>query len=238
LRVWLIDWCLTQTLAIFQLRQKQWQTGPMLNLRRHVSKTYHAEFWIINTKHIYGFSWKRDFTNERNTHYIHSVMVQDFVSGPACCVNQYHYESRKRRVLMRFVHTTGLIQQWTATNNMTSCTKCSLPRVLYKFVDLISTLVICLKFVFIEMLDKLITYIVCWCKTLYQACGVNKPHQNSSLSWLVVILVHTTGWTWYKVLYHHTMYVMGISFIIVLLCLRSLHWRVFSAFQWYDVMTK
>ena len=83
------------------LRQKQWQTGPMLNLRRHVSKTYHAEFWIINTKHIYGFSWKRDFTNERNTHYIHSVMVQDFVSGPACCVNQYHYESRKRRVLMR-----------------------------------------------------------------------------------------------------------------------------------------
>ena len=34
-------------------------------------------------------------------------MVQDFVSGRACCVNQYHYESRKRRVVMRFVHTTG-----------------------------------------------------------------------------------------------------------------------------------
>ena len=39
------------------------------------------------------------------THYIHSVVVQDFVSGRACCVNQYHYELRKRRVVMRFVHT-------------------------------------------------------------------------------------------------------------------------------------
>jgi hypothetical protein len=28
------------------------------------------------------------------THYIHSVVVQDFVSGRVCCVNQYHYESR------------------------------------------------------------------------------------------------------------------------------------------------
>ena len=28
------------------------------------------------------------------THYTHSVVVQDFVSGRACCVNQYHYESR------------------------------------------------------------------------------------------------------------------------------------------------
>ena len=34
-------------------------------------------------------------------------MVQYIVSGRACCVNQYHYESRKRRVVMRFVHTTG-----------------------------------------------------------------------------------------------------------------------------------
>ena len=29
------------------------------------------------------------------------------VSGRACWVNQYHYESRKRRVVMRFVHATG-----------------------------------------------------------------------------------------------------------------------------------
>ena len=26
--------------------------------------------------------------------YIDSVLVQDFVSGRACCVNQYRYESR------------------------------------------------------------------------------------------------------------------------------------------------
>jgi hypothetical protein len=42
-----------------------------------------------------------------NIHYIHSMLVQDFVSGRACCVNQYHYESWKRRVVMRFVHATG-----------------------------------------------------------------------------------------------------------------------------------
>ena len=44
--------------------------------------------------------------NKRHTHYIHSVVVQDFVSGRVCCVNQYHYESRKRRVVMRLVHAT------------------------------------------------------------------------------------------------------------------------------------
>ena len=39
-----------------------------------------------------------------NTHYIHSVVVQNFVSGRVCCVNQYHYKSR--RVVMRLVHAT------------------------------------------------------------------------------------------------------------------------------------
>jgi hypothetical protein len=34
------------------------------------------------------------------------VVVQDFVSSLVCCVNQYHYESRQRRVVMRFVHAT------------------------------------------------------------------------------------------------------------------------------------
>ena len=43
-----------------------------------------------------------------NTHYIHSAVAQDFVSGRACCVNQYHYESRKRRVVMWLaVHAAG-----------------------------------------------------------------------------------------------------------------------------------
>jgi ABC-type uncharacterized transport system YnjBCD permease subunit len=36
------------------------------------------------------------------------------------------------------------------------------------------------------------------------------PDHNSSLLRFVVILVNTTYSTWYKVLYHHTMYVMGM----------------------------
>ena len=42
-----------------------------------------------------------------NTHYIHSVVVKDLVSGRSCCMNQYHYESRQRRVVMRLIHATG-----------------------------------------------------------------------------------------------------------------------------------
>ena len=41
------------------------------------------------------------------THYIQSVLVHDFVSGRACCVNKYQYESLSRRVVMRFVPATG-----------------------------------------------------------------------------------------------------------------------------------
>jgi len=41
-----------------------------------------------------------------------------------------------------------------------------------KFVNSNLVLVICLKFVFVEMLDKLIIYIVCWYKTLYQVLPV------------------------------------------------------------------
>ena len=33
------------------------------------------------------------------------MVVHDFVSGRACCVNQYHYESL--RVVIRLVHSTG-----------------------------------------------------------------------------------------------------------------------------------
>ena len=87
-------------------------------------------------------------------------------------------------------------------------------RVLYKFLIFNSTLFICLKFVFIEMLDKHITYISVLIQDFVSglACCVNIPHHNSLnlLSWLVVILVHTTDSIWYKVLYHHTMYVMSM----------------------------
>ena len=33
-----------------------------------------------------------ELTELINTHYIHSVLVEDFVSGRACFMNQYHYE--------------------------------------------------------------------------------------------------------------------------------------------------
>ena len=44
-----------------------------------------------------------------NTSYKHSVLVQYFASGQACCVNQYHYESQERLVVLRLVHTTSEI---------------------------------------------------------------------------------------------------------------------------------
>ena len=51
-------------------------------------------------------------------------------------------------------------------NNVTSYTKCSLPE------SIVQILIQPLLFLFIEMLDKLITYIVCWYKTLYQVLPV------------------------------------------------------------------
>jgi len=88
---------------------------------------------------------------------------------------------------------------WRHAQNLVSL------RVLCKFVSLISTLVVCLKFAFIEMLDTGITYIVCLCKNWYQVLPVVWTNRITT-----VILVHKTGSNWYKVLYHHTMYVMGI----------------------------
>ena len=52
---------------------------------------------------------------------------------------------------------------WYCAQNVVSL------RVWYTFVNFNSTLVICLKFVFIEMLNKLITYIVCWYKTFIRS---------------------------------------------------------------------
>ena len=69
--------------------------------------------------------------------------------------------------------------------NITWCTTCSLPqsvqhvvslRVESKFVNFNSTLIICLKFVFIEMLDKLIRYIMFWYKTMYQVLPVSRTN--------------------------------------------------------------
>ena len=58
------------------------------------------------------------------------------------------------------------------------------------------------------MLEKLITYIVCWYKTLYQVEPV--VWNNRIITRPDTKLFHTTGSTWYKVLYQHTLYVMGM----------------------------
>jgi len=69
-----------------------------------------------------------------------------------------------------------------------------------------------LVILFIEILDKLIPYIVWIYRTWYQVSPVEWtwPNHYLSLSRLIVILVHATGLNWYKVLYQLTMYVMGI----------------------------
>ena len=107
---------------------------------------------------------------------------------------------------------------WRHAQNVVS------PWVLCKFVNLISTLVICLKFDFIEMLDKLNTYIVCWYNILYQVLPVVWTSRITTRRYRdsVVILVHTTGSTWYKVLFHHTMHVMVIFIDISTLHQNSL----------------
>jgi hypothetical protein len=45
-------------------------------------------------------------------------------------------------------------------------------------------------------------------KGLWQACCVNQYHYESQL-------IHTTGKTWYIVLYQHTMYVISLSNISI-----------------------
>ena len=44
--------------------------------------------------HLLFLQIKNNNLQEINTHYIHSVLVQDCTSGRACCVNQYHYFSQ------------------------------------------------------------------------------------------------------------------------------------------------
>jgi hypothetical protein len=122
-----------------------------------------------------------------------------------CCTIvhvQWHWKWSNSNVT--FVNERQQIT-WRHAHNVVSL------RVLYKFVNFISTIVICLKSGSIKMLDKLITFIVCWYKTLYLVLPVawtiriTTPHFRD-----VVILVHTIGSNRYKVLYQHTMYIMGI----------------------------
>jgi hypothetical protein len=74
-----------------------------------------------------------------NTHYIHSVVVQDFVSGRVCNVNQYHYgcdavSSRNRQDLIHslvpphyavlYHHTMYVYGQ--RRRSRTACTPCGI----------------------------------------------------------------------------------------------------------------
>jgi hypothetical protein len=111
----------------------------------------------------------------------------------------YHWNVRQNTVTWHW---------WmNGKNNVTSYTK---------WTHFNSTLAICLKFVFIEMLDKLITYIVWWYKTLYQVLPIatrsdtgshNRlnliqslvpPHYvcNRYISWQSVLLVEDTRVLW------------------------------------------
>jgi hypothetical protein len=77
-------------------------------------------------------------------------------------MTSYHWNARQNTVTWRW---------WmNGKDNVTSYTKCSLPQEYCTYFN--STLAICLKFIFIEMLDKLITYIVWWYKTVYQVLSV------------------------------------------------------------------
>ena len=77
-------------------------------------------------------------------------------------------------------------------------------KIWYIIVNFNSTLVIWLKFAFIEMFDKLSTYILFWYNTVYQVLPVVWTNRITTRRY------HTTGSTWYRVLYQHTMYVTSI----------------------------
>ena len=75
----------------------------MIFLRTKVTVSEHPN-WYFNSSWVYSLKQTNNNSQLININYIHSVVVQDFASGRVCCLNQYHYESRKRRVVMRLVH--------------------------------------------------------------------------------------------------------------------------------------
>ena len=139
-----------------------------------------------------------------------SFQLHSFNTSGICTV---HFSKKKRR--KKRCHTivqwhlnspnsdANLVSErqkvtWRHAHNVVSL------RILYIFVNFNSTLVIWLKFAFIEMLDKLTTYIVFWYTTMYQVLPVVWTNCITTRRY------HTTGSTWYRVLYQHTMYVMSI----------------------------
>ena len=138
-----------------------------------------AEVNIIDLETIYPFSFEFKGRSLSDTR----CMIQ-YVISPHCGDKRMARRCTRSSLPNYFVMTSfhaGKKRQckqrkqskrMNCKNNVTSCTKCSLHQSMHKFINLISTFVICLKFVFIEMLDKLITCIVCWYSILYQVLPV------------------------------------------------------------------
>ena len=128
-----------------------------------------AEVNIIDLETIYPFSFEFKGRSLSDTR----CMIQ-YVVSPQC--GDKRMARRVRDLLCRTIlswrHFIGMrgknvnvsnvskAKEWTAKITWRHAQNVVSTRVLYKFINLISTFVICLKFVSIEMLDKLITCIV------------------------------------------------------------------------------
>ena len=139
---------------------------------RSVFQNIIISVYIYLSNIMYVFLWKSRLSDTR-------CLIQDVVS-PHCGDKRMAWRCTRRSLPNYFDMTSyhWNVRQNTVTwrwwmngkNNVTSYTKCSLPQEYCTHFN--STLAICLKFIFIEMLDKLITYIVWWYKTVYQVLSV------------------------------------------------------------------
>jgi hypothetical protein len=130
----------------------------------------------LSWRHIIGMWDKTDLCNQckHSDSFIHSYYVSQIsghiiISKDIVSIFPVRISPNKKALFSdkesdRIVLNVTLVNErqkimWRQTQNAVSI------GVLYKVVTY-------LKFIFIEMLEKLITYIVCWYKTLYQVLSV------------------------------------------------------------------